>query len=62
MRVLFQMARRFSFRLGGKEEEYSLAKTPLKGIHNVENMMAALTTARIFGCSKKAIQDRPRSV
>jgi UDP-N-acetylmuramoylalanine--D-glutamate ligase len=44
------------FRLGGKGEEYSLSKTPLKGIHNVENMMAALTTARIFGCSEKAIQ------
>ena len=43
-------------RLGGKEEDYSLAKTPLKGIHNVENMMAALTTARLFGCSKKAIE------
>jgi UDP-N-acetylmuramoylalanine--D-glutamate ligase len=43
-------------RLGGKGEEYSLSKTSLKGIHNVENMMAALTTARIFGCSKKAIQ------
>jgi UDP-N-acetylmuramoylalanine--D-glutamate ligase len=39
-----------------KEEDYSLVKTPLKGIHNVENMMAALTTARIFGCSKKAIE------
>jgi len=43
-------------RLGKKEEDYSLVKTPLKGIHNVENMMAALTTARIFGCSKKAIE------
>jgi len=43
-------------RLGEKEEEYSLARVPLKGIHNVENMMAALTTARIFGCSKKAIE------
>src|SRR4030043_1324041 len=43
-------------RLGEKGEEYSIAKTPLKGIHNVENMMAALTTARIFGCSKKSIQ------
>jgi len=41
----------------GIGEEYSLAQSPLKGIHNVENMMAALTTARIFGCSKKAIQD-----
>jgi UDP-N-acetylmuramoylalanine--D-glutamate ligase len=46
-----------SLRLGGNREEYSLAKTPLKGIHNVENMMAALTTARLFGCSKKAVQD-----
>jgi UDP-N-acetylmuramoylalanine--D-glutamate ligase len=43
-------------RLDAKEEKYSLAKTPLKGIHNVENMMAALTTARIYGCSKKAIE------
>ncbi len=44
-------------RLEGKVEEYSLSQTPLKGIHNVENMMAALTAARMFGCSKKAIQD-----
>jgi len=43
-------------RLGGKREKYSLAKAPLKGIHNVENMMAAVTTARSFGCSKKAVQ------
>jgi UDP-N-acetylmuramoylalanine--D-glutamate ligase len=43
-------------RLGGKREEYSLAKAPLKGIHNVENMMAALAAARSFGCSKKAVQ------
>ena len=42
--------------LGAKEEKYSLAKTPLKGIHNVENMMAALTAARVYGCSKKAIE------
>ena len=52
----FSNGRRISLRLGGKEEEYSLDKAPLKGIHNVENMAAALTTARIFGCSKKAIQ------
>jgi UDP-N-acetylmuramoylalanine--D-glutamate ligase len=46
-----------SLTLGGSREEYSLDKTSLKGIHNVENMMAALTAARIFGCSKKTIQD-----
>ena len=43
-------------RLGAKREDYSLAKTLLRGIHNVENMMAALTTARLFGCSKRAIE------
>jgi UDP-N-acetylmuramoylalanine--D-glutamate ligase len=52
----FSNGRKIFLRLGGKGEEYSLAKAPLKGIHNVENMMAALTAARIFGCSKRAIQ------
>jgi len=42
-------------RLGGNEEDYSLAKARLKGVHNVENMMAALATARLLGCSKKAV-------
>ena len=46
-----------SLRLGGKEEAYSLAKAPLKGVHNVENMMAALIAARSFGCSKEALQN-----
>jgi UDP-N-acetylmuramoylalanine--D-glutamate ligase len=52
----FSDGQTISLRLGGKGEEYSLAKAPLKGIHNVENMMAALAAARSFGCSKKAIQ------
>jgi len=52
----FSNGRTISLKRAGKEEKYSLAKTPLKGIHNVENMMAALTAARTFGCSKKAIQ------
>jgi UDP-N-acetylmuramoylalanine--D-glutamate ligase len=53
----FSNGQTISLRLGGTKEEYSLGKTPLKGIHNVENMMAALTAARIFGCSKRTIQD-----
>jgi len=53
----FSNGRTISLRLGGKGEKYSLTQTPLQGVHNVENMMAALTAARIFGCSKKAIQD-----
>jgi UDP-N-acetylmuramoylalanine--D-glutamate ligase len=53
----FSDGQTISLRLGGKGEEYSLARAPLKGVHNVENMMAALTAARIFGCSRKAAQD-----
>jgi UDP-N-acetylmuramoylalanine--D-glutamate ligase len=53
---VFSDGRTISLRLGKKREQYSLAKAPLKGIHNVENMMAALAAARSFGCSRKAIQ------
>jgi UDP-N-acetylmuramoylalanine--D-glutamate ligase len=44
------------FRLDGKEEDYSIEKASLKGIHNIENMMAALSVARIYGCSKNMIE------
>jgi UDP-N-acetylmuramoylalanine--D-glutamate ligase len=43
-------------RLDGGEESYSLARTPLKGVHNVENMMAAIATSRLFGGSKEAVE------
>jgi UDP-N-acetylmuramoylalanine--D-glutamate ligase len=43
-------------RLGGAEETYSLSQSSLKGIHNVENMMAAIIAARLFGSSKEAIE------
>ncbi len=39
------------------EETYSISEAPLKGVHNVENMMAATTAARLFGCSRRAVQD-----
>jgi UDP-N-acetylmuramoylalanine--D-glutamate ligase len=44
-------------RIGPQEETYSLTRAPLKGIHNVENMMAAITAARTLGCSKEAIEN-----
>lgn len=44
-------------RIAGEEEGYSLSNAPLKGIHNIENMMAASLAARSFGCSKRAIQN-----
>jgi UDP-N-acetylmuramoylalanine--D-glutamate ligase len=43
-------------RLFGMEEYYSLGQALLKGIHNVENMMAAILVARLYGCSKEAIE------
>src|SRR4030043_795930 len=43
-------------KLKGLEEAYSLSQSPLKGIHNVENMMAAIIAARLFGSSKEAIE------
>jgi len=43
-------------KLKGSEETYSLNHVPLKGIHNVENMMAAVIGARLFGSSKEAIE------
>lgn len=43
-------------RLSGKEEIYPLSQSPLKGVHNVENMMAAILAARLFTSSKEAIQ------
>jgi UDP-N-acetylmuramoylalanine--D-glutamate ligase len=52
----FSNGKTITLRLDGREEGYSLSQTPLKGVHNVENMMAALATAGTFGCSHKAIE------
>ncbi|MBM4338618.1 MAG: UDP-N-acetylmuramoyl-L-alanine--D-glutamate ligase [Deltaproteobacteria bacterium] len=43
-------------RLFEMEENYFLSQSSLKGIHNVENMMAAILAARLNGCSKEAIE------
>ena len=52
----FSDGRVILLRLGGDEEVYSLSKASLKGIHNVENMMAAVSTARLLNCSQKAVE------
>ena len=44
-----------TLRLGGREDRFLLSKARLKGIHNVENMMAALTAAGLFGCSERSM-------
>ena len=52
----FSNGKGITLKLAGGEEDYSLTTTPLKGVHNVENMMAAITAARLSGCSKKAVE------
>jgi UDP-N-acetylmuramoylalanine--D-glutamate ligase len=41
---------------GGPEERYDLGRTRLVGRHNVENVMAAVTVARLAGASTAAVQ------
>ena len=41
---------------GGAAERYGLARTRLEGRHNVENVMAAVTVARLAGATTAAVQ------
>jgi UDP-N-acetylmuramoylalanine--D-glutamate ligase len=43
-------------KLGDKEEKVSLIKNPLKGLHNLENLLASVTTARLMGISSSGIE------
>ncbi len=52
----FYDGRNIVLRLNGEEEAYALKDVPLKGIHNVENMMAALLAARLWGAPPEAIR------
>jgi len=52
----FSNGEAITLRLDGMEEDYSLSKAPLKGAHNVENMMAAVAAARFSGASQEAIR------
>ncbi len=40
----------------GKVERFKLTRVPLKGIHNIENMLSVVATAKICSCPKEAIQ------
>jgi UDP-N-acetylmuramoylalanine--D-glutamate ligase len=44
------------WRDGPTEEKFPLAQVKIHGIHNVENMMAAIAVARTVGVSQAAIQ------
>jgi UDP-N-acetylmuramoylalanine--D-glutamate ligase len=41
---------------GGDVERLELSRVSLKGIHNIENMLAAVAAAKICSCPKEAIQ------
>jgi UDP-N-acetylmuramoylalanine--D-glutamate ligase len=43
--------------VSGVPRRYSLAEAPLKGLHNIENMMAAVAAAELAGVSESAIQN-----
>ncbi len=42
-------------RIGEREDRYSLAECSLKGLHNQENMLAAILSAMILGVKKDSI-------
>jgi UDP-N-acetylmuramoylalanine--D-glutamate ligase len=44
------------WRDGSKEEKFPLGQVKIQGIHNVENMMAAIAVAKAVGTSQAAIQ------
>lgn len=52
----FFHGREVILRLAEREERYDLTHAPLKGIHNVENMMAAILAARLFDSPRKAVE------
>ncbi len=53
---VFTDGEKITLRLNRREEDYPLAHARLKGVHNVENMMAAVMAARLVGCSKEAVE------
>ncbi len=45
------------WRDGIAEETFPLARTKMQGVHNVENMMAAIATAKLAGVPREPIQE-----
>jgi UDP-N-acetylmuramoylalanine--D-glutamate ligase len=44
------------WRQGGKQETFSLRQVKIQGVHNIENMMAAVAAAKAAGVGHAAIQ------
>ena len=45
------------WRLGSEEERFSLRRVTLQGVHNLENMMAAVAAVKCAGISRSVIQE-----
>jgi UDP-N-acetylmuramoylalanine--D-glutamate ligase len=52
---VFATAAEIVWRDGSTEERFSLQKVKIQGLHNVENMMAAIAAAKCTGVSRRAI-------
>jgi len=53
---VFAGAGEIVWRNGGNEERFSLGRVRIQGVHNVENMMAAIAAAKCAGVSRAVIQ------
>jgi UDP-N-acetylmuramoylalanine--D-glutamate ligase len=53
---VFVSSREIVWRAAAKEEKFPLALVKIQGVHNVENMMAAIAAAKSAGLSASAIQ------
>jgi UDP-N-acetylmuramoylalanine--D-glutamate ligase len=53
---VFAGADEIVWRDGAKEERFSLGRVRIQGVHNVENMMAAIAAAKCAGVSRAVIQ------
>jgi UDP-N-acetylmuramoylalanine--D-glutamate ligase len=52
---VFATANEIIWRDGAGEERFSLAGAKIHGVHNVENLMAAIAAAKVAGVSRRAI-------
>jgi len=52
---VFATANEIVWRDGAREERFSLAGAKIHGVHNVENLMAAIAAAKAAGVSRRAI-------
>ena len=53
---LFATPSEVIWRDGAVEERFSLAKVKIRGVHNIENIMAAIAAAKCAGVSRRAIE------